>query len=147
MQYCHYWIITDKERGEGDMAVTQIKIFEGNGNNEKDINAWLKDNPDIKVLSVILSPLYDLYNCVPPNVCNQWIATTITYTINDAEQDNKQDNKSNTNKFTCEDGRTEAQVLKDCIKYASYMVDVTNNAQNRMILDALVEKQIDMEKK
>jgi len=129
------------------MAITQIKMFEGHGNNENEVNRWLQENPNVEVLNVTLTPMYDLYCNTALNVCNQWITTTITYTINDAEQDNKQDNKSNTNKFTCEDGRTKAQVLKDCIKYASYIVDVTNNAQNRMILDALVEKQIDMEKK
>ena len=40
------------------------------------------------------------------------------------------------------DNRTDEQVLKDCIKRASYNVGITNNADNRMVLDALIEKQI-----
>lgn len=40
------------------------------------------------------------------------------------------------------DNRTDEQVLQDCIKMASYKVSVTNNADNRMIYDALIEKQV-----
>ncbi len=40
------------------------------------------------------------------------------------------------------DNRTDEQVLKDCITRASWNVNHTNNADNRMILDALIEKQI-----
>ena len=36
----------------------------------------------------------------------------------------------------------EEQILKDCIKTASYKVEITNNANTRMVLDALIEKQI-----
>ena len=40
------------------------------------------------------------------------------------------------------DSRTPEQVLQDCIKRASYTVGITNNADTRMVLDALIEKQI-----
>ena len=36
----------------------------------------------------------------------------------------------------------EEQILKDCIKAASYKVGITNNANTRMVLEALIEKQI-----
>ena len=45
------------------------------------------------------------------------------------------------------DDRTDDQVLNDCIKFASWKVDKTNNADNRMVLDALIEKQISDKKK
>jgi hypothetical protein len=65
--------------------MTQIKIFEGNGNNEADVNTWLKDNPGIKVLSVNMVPMHDLYGYGygegSGQVCNQWIATIVTYTV------------------------------------------------------------------
>lgn len=44
------------------------------------------------------------------------------------------------------DNRTDEQVLEDCIKRASYSVSVSNNADTRMVLDALIEKQIRDEK-
>ena len=57
----------------------QIKIFEGNGNNETDINSWLRDNPTFHVVSTSMSPMLDRY--VPSgDICNQWIATTVIYT-------------------------------------------------------------------
>lgn len=40
------------------------------------------------------------------------------------------------------DNRTEERVLKDCIKRAGYKVGIANNAENRMIYEALIEKQI-----
>jgi hypothetical protein len=44
------------------------------------------------------------------------------------------------------DNRSPKQVLQDCIKRASYTVSVTNNPDTRMVLDALIEKQIRDEK-
>ena len=38
--------------------------------------------------------------------------------------------------------RTDEQVLKECIARANWNVNHTNNADTRMILDALIEKQI-----
>ncbi|XCH79039.1 MAG: hypothetical protein WHF31_16215 [Candidatus Dehalobacter alkaniphilus] len=62
----------------------QIKIFEGNGNNESDVNTWLKDNPGIEVVSVSIQPLYDFYGAgnyldAQPQICNQWLATVVIY--------------------------------------------------------------------
>ena len=45
------------------------------------------------------------------------------------------------------DNRTDKEVLEDCIKSASYTVSVTNNVNTRMILTALIEKQIRDEEK
>lgn len=60
--------------------MTQIKIFEGNGNNESDVNAWLSENPNIKVLTVSVQPLHEFYKFItPPQICNQWLATTVIY--------------------------------------------------------------------
>lgn len=62
---------------------TQIKIFEGNGNNETEINEWLAKNPNIQVQKVDMLPLFDrFYNCDSDghlNICNQWIATIVIY--------------------------------------------------------------------
>lgn len=61
--------------------MTQIKIFEGHGNNEDEVNIWLKENKNINVISVMHQTIYDYYDCyTPPTICNQWIATTIVYT-------------------------------------------------------------------
>jgi len=62
----------------------QVKVFEGNGNNESDINNFLKDNPDIEVISVTHNSMHDLYyNITPIQICNQWIASTLIYKIKD----------------------------------------------------------------
>ena len=63
----------------------QIKMFEGHGNNEQDINIWLKENPDIKIKYITMVPMFDRYDYgygIPAdqwNICNQWIATIIVY--------------------------------------------------------------------
>ena len=57
----------------------QIKIFEGNGNNEQDVNAWLKDNHDIEVIGISLQPMHDRYTFGQGDICNQWIATVVIY--------------------------------------------------------------------
>lgn len=68
----------------------QIKVFEGHGNNETEINKWLKGNPNINILSIECSPMYDLYsNITPPTICNQWIATTIVYAIKEWRKKNE----------------------------------------------------------
>ena len=41
----------------------------------------------------------------------------------------------------------EDQILKDCIKAASYKVGITNNANTRMVFEALIEKQIREERR
>lgn len=57
----------------------QIKIFEYNGNNESDINAWLKENPFIHLISVTMVPMFDRYGFGQGDICNQWIATIVIY--------------------------------------------------------------------
>jgi len=59
----------------------QIKIFEGNGNNEEDINMWLLDNPSIEIINITMIPLFDRYGYGQGEICNQWISTIITYRI------------------------------------------------------------------
>ena len=56
----------------------QIKIFEYNGNNEKEVNEWLKENPKVKVINTNMIPMFDRY-VNSGDICNQWIATIITY--------------------------------------------------------------------
>ncbi len=58
--------------------MNQVKIFEGNGN-EDEVNAWLRENPDIKVTSIQLQPMHDLYGGHPPAVCNQWVSIVVVY--------------------------------------------------------------------
>jgi hypothetical protein len=66
----------------------QIKIFEGNGNNESDVNVWLKENPNIEIQHIEMIPMFDRYGygCGVPadmfNICNQWIATIVVYEEN-----------------------------------------------------------------
>ena len=57
----------------------QVKIFEGNGNNEAEVNAWLKDNPDIEVKQISMTPMFDRYGYGQGEICNQWIATIVVY--------------------------------------------------------------------
>lgn len=57
----------------------QVKIFEGHGNNEDDINLWLKANPKIEVINVNMIPMHDRYTYGEENICNQWIATIVIY--------------------------------------------------------------------
>jgi len=59
--------------------MTQVKIFEGNGNNEIDINEWLKGNSSIVIVNINMIPMFDRYG--QGDICNQWIATIITYEI------------------------------------------------------------------
>jgi hypothetical protein len=70
----------------------QIKIFEGNGNNENDANAWLKDNPDVEVKFVSLHTIYDFWGAgdcpdTLPQICNQWIATVLVYEMKTPGED------------------------------------------------------------
>jgi len=57
----------------------QIKIFEGNGNNESDINEWLKDNPNIQPVNINMVPMFDRYSYGQGDICNQWITTIVVY--------------------------------------------------------------------
>jgi len=59
----------------------QIKIFNDNGHQEEDINMFLKENLDIKVVNIVSSSMYDLYNGQEPRVCNQWREITLIYEI------------------------------------------------------------------
>jgi hypothetical protein len=62
-------------------GVTQLKMFEGSAEeNEEAANMWLRENPQVEVQRVDLHWLHDLYSGVAPQVCNQWLATVITYT-------------------------------------------------------------------
>lgn len=60
-------------------SVYQIEIFEGNGNNQIQVNEWLRNNPGVHDISVTTVPMYDMYQCQPPQICNQWISTILTY--------------------------------------------------------------------
>lgn len=62
----------------------QIRIFKGNGNNEDDINIWLKENPNIKIIYINMVPMHDRYCYGQGDICNQWISTIVVY-----EEDNK----------------------------------------------------------
>jgi hypothetical protein len=73
---CIVFILENKSKRKMTM---QIKIFEGNGNNEVEINAWLKENPNIKVINITAQCLYDTYLGVAPAVCSSWISTTAIY--------------------------------------------------------------------
>jgi hypothetical protein len=55
----------------------QVKIFEGNGNNEVDINWWIECNPNYKIINMNMIPMHDKY----PNgdICNQWVSTIVIY--------------------------------------------------------------------
>jgi len=55
----------------------QIKIFEGHGNNEDNINTWLKTNPQIEVTGVNMIPMHDIYQS--GEICNRWVATIVIY--------------------------------------------------------------------
>lgn len=70
--------------------MTQIKIFEGSGNNEADINVWLNENPQIKVMRVDMIPMYDFNYCSNDqgyhDICNQWIATIVIYQEGSGEE-------------------------------------------------------------
>jgi len=57
----------------------QIKIFEGNGNNETEVNEWLKDNTGIEIKQITMIPMFDRYGYGQGDICNQWIATIIVY--------------------------------------------------------------------
>ena len=57
----------------------QIKIFEGLGNNENEVNLWLKTNPKIEVINVNMVPMHDRYTYGNGDICNQWIATIVIY--------------------------------------------------------------------
>jgi hypothetical protein len=61
--------------------VQQIKIFEGNGNNEEDINMWLLDNPSIEIVYITMVPMFDRYCHGQGDICNQWISTIVIYSI------------------------------------------------------------------
>lgn len=61
--------------------MTQIKIFEFHGNNETEVNTWLRENPQIEVISVNMVSMHDLYSGQTPTVCNEWTATIVTYRI------------------------------------------------------------------
>lgn len=62
-------------------TIYQIKIFEGHGNNEDDINLWLKENQNIEVVNVNMIPMHDLYISREPTVCNSWISTILIYKL------------------------------------------------------------------
>ena len=64
---------------EGEKIMQQIKIFEANGNNEADVNAWLKDNPAVKVNHVTMVPMFDRYAQGRGDICSQWTATIVVY--------------------------------------------------------------------
>ena len=57
----------------------QIKIFEANGNNEQDINAWLKDNPGVRVNHINMVPMFDRYAQGRGDINQQWTATIVVY--------------------------------------------------------------------
>ena len=57
----------------------QIKIFEGNGNNENEVNSWLKENPEIDIIGVNMVPMHDRYSYGAGDICNQWVATIVIY--------------------------------------------------------------------
>lgn len=63
----------------------QIVIFEGNGNNESEVNNFLKSNPNVEVVSVNLIPMHDLYPGTAPTVCSEWVSTVVIYRINDKQ--------------------------------------------------------------
>lgn len=64
---------------KGDGNVIQIKIFEYNGNNEVEVNAWLKEHPLVRVIGVNMVPMLDRYTYGSGDICNQWIATIVIY--------------------------------------------------------------------
>lgn len=57
----------------------QIEVFECDGNNKDNINGWLKANPNIEIINIFYAPMYDLYSYGAPQICNQWIITTVVY--------------------------------------------------------------------
>lgn len=57
----------------------QVKIFEGHGNNETDINKWLQENPNIRIIQINMIPMFDRYSYGQGDICNQWIATIVVY--------------------------------------------------------------------
>lgn len=58
----------------------QIIIFQGNGNNEKEVNNWLIQNKNVEIVNIFYQSTYDFYECYrPPQICNQWIITTVLY--------------------------------------------------------------------
>ena len=59
----------------------QIKIFEGHGNNEDDVNAWLRENKEVEVISVNMIPMHDRYGYGQGDICNQWISTVVVYRV------------------------------------------------------------------
>lgn len=61
----------------------QIKIFEYNGNNEKAVNEFLKQNPKVEAVSVNMISMHDLYSGQAPTVCNEWTSTILIYKVPD----------------------------------------------------------------
>ena len=59
----------------------RIKMFESGYDHEKEINDWLLQNPEIEVVSVSSVPMHDLYTGVPPQICSQWVRTTVVYKV------------------------------------------------------------------
>ena len=62
----------------------QIKIFEGKGNNENEVNEWLRENPEIEVTNINMTPMFDRYTFGNGDICNQWIATIVIYNVKGA---------------------------------------------------------------
>jgi hypothetical protein len=58
----------------------QIKTFDpSTETTEAQCNRWLSENPDIEIISIHNSPLYDFYSSGEPSICNQWIRMTVVY--------------------------------------------------------------------
>lgn len=61
----------------------QTKMFFDNGKVEEDINQWLQEHPEVESVSIIRTPMYDMYQNQAPTVCNQWSDTILVYKIPD----------------------------------------------------------------
>ncbi|MDD3230486.1 MAG: hypothetical protein PHE09_14900 [Oscillospiraceae bacterium] len=57
----------------------QIKIFEGHGNNEDDVNSWLREHPEVEIIGINMVPMHDRYTYGAGDICNQWVATIVIY--------------------------------------------------------------------
>jgi hypothetical protein len=72
----------------------KVKVFEVRSMTdfEMDVNEWIKNNHDIKILSITPHNMFDFWGAgnyvnETPQICNQWISVILTYetSINDKE--------------------------------------------------------------
>lgn len=64
----------------------QVKTFSDKRSYDDEVNAWLKQNPEVEIKAIYRFPMHDFYEAFsPPQICNQWADIMIVYTLREAK--------------------------------------------------------------